>query len=292
MSQKKKKKAQIEDVSVLERPSRLHRLLHCGRTRSSAFYFLAFAIPAVMLYLVYVRLRYEEFLPHLSVLKIDMSFQYIYYFRALQDWIQGEGSLIYSFSRALGGEFLGIFTYYLSSPISFIVGLFSREAILDAIMAVYLIKCGLSGLTAAIYLRKSAKVRPLTAILFATLYAMCGFSVVMHINIMWMDGVLLLPLLALGIERLIVQKKYLLFVSTVALNLLCNYYVGYMSCIFAFFYFFYAYFSMSREERNPQNESRHFLRALVRIGIFAVYIRLDRSQAKRACDLFGVRGRY
>lgn len=270
MSQKKKKEARIEDVSVLDRPSRLHRLLRCNLTRSGAFYFLAFAIPAVMLYLVYVLLRYEEFLPHLSVLKIDMSFQYIYYFRALQDWIQGEGSLIYSFSRALGGEFLGIFTYYLSSPISFIVGLFSREAILDAIMAVYLIKCGLSGLTAAIYLRKSAKVRPLTAILFATLYAMCGFSVVMHINIMWMDGVLLLPLLALGIERLIVQKKYLLFVSTVALNLLCNYYVGYMSCIFAFFYFFYAYFSMSREERNPQNESRHFLRALVRIGVFAV----------------------
>ena len=169
MSQKKKKEARIEDVSVLDRPSRLHRLLRCSLTRSSAFYFLAFAIPAVMLYLVYVLLRYEEFLPHLSVLKIDMSFQYIYYFRALQDWIQGEGSLIYSFSRALGGEFLGIFTYYLSSPVSFIVGLFSREAILDAIMAVYLIKCGLSGLTAAIYLRKSAKVRPLTAILFATL---------------------------------------------------------------------------------------------------------------------------
>ncbi len=271
MSKKNRKNALTEDtVKPIGFPSRVRALFSTPFARSSSFYFLAFAIPFLMLYFVYLLLRHEEFFPQLSVLKIDMSYQYIYYFRALQDWVQGEGSLIYSFSRALGGEFLGIFTYYLSSPVSFIVGLFSREAIVDAIMAIYLIKCGLSGLTAAIYLRKSARVKPLTAILFATLYAMCGFSVVMHINIMWMDGVLLLPLLALGIERLIVQKKYLLFVSAVALNMLCNYYIGYMSCIFAFFYFFYAYFSMSKEERNPQNESKHFLRALLRIGVFAL----------------------
>lgn len=271
MSKKNHQKAIVAEETAPRGPlARIRRFFLRPFARSSSFYFLAFTVPLVMLYLVYVLLRQFDEFKELTVLKIDMSFQYIYYFRALQDWIQGEGSLLYSFSRSLGGEFLGIFTYYLASPISFIVGLFSREAIIDAIMAIYLIKCGLSGLTAAIYLRKSAKVKPLTAIIFATLYAMCGYSVVMHINVMWMDGVLLLPLLMLGIERLITHKKYLLFVATVALNLLCNYYVGYMSCLFAFFYFFYAYFSMTKEERNPQNESRHFLRAFLRIGIFAV----------------------
>lgn len=265
-----KKKTVTEEVPPSGLCSRLRAAFNRPTARSGTLYFLSFALPALMLYLVYVLLRYEEFFPQLTVLKIDMSFQYVYYFRALQDWIQGEGSLLYSFSRALGGEFLGIFTYYLSSPISFIVGLFSKDAILDAVMVIYLTKCGLSGLTAAIYLHKSAKVKPLTVLIFSTLYAMCGYAVVMHINTMWMDGFLLLPLLALGIERLIVHKKYLLFVSTVALNLLCNYYVGYMSCLFAFFYFFYAYFSMEPEERNPQNESKHFLRALLRIGVFAL----------------------
>lgn len=249
---------------------RLEAAINRTETKASCLHLLCFALPALMLFLVYFLLKQDDFYPDLYVLKIDMSFQYVYFFAALQDWIAGEGSLLYSFSRALGGEFLGIFTYYVASPLSFIVGLFSKETILDAIMVIYLAKCGLSGLFASIYLRRSAKVGAAATLLFSTLYAMCGYAVVMHINIMWIDGLMLLPLLALSIERLITQKKYFLFVLIVALNLLCNYYVGYMSCLFAFFYFFYAYFSMSPEERNPKGERYHFLRAFMRIGIFAL----------------------
>ena len=74
--------------------SRLQAFFARPRVSAASFYFLAFAIPALMLHFVYVLLSHEDFLPQLTVLKIDMSFQYVYYFRALQDWIQGEGSIL------------------------------------------------------------------------------------------------------------------------------------------------------------------------------------------------------
>ena len=55
-----------------------------------------------------------------SVLVLDLNGQYVYFFEELKNIIYGDGSLLYTFSRAMGGEFMGIFAYYLSSPFSFI----------------------------------------------------------------------------------------------------------------------------------------------------------------------------
>ncbi|MDD6094663.1 MAG: YfhO family protein, partial [Clostridia bacterium] len=52
------------------------------------------------------------------VLVLDLNGQYVYFFEALRSFLHGDGSLLYSFGRALGGEFMGIFAYYLSSPFS------------------------------------------------------------------------------------------------------------------------------------------------------------------------------
>ena len=64
-----------------------------------------------------------------SVLVLDLNAQYIYYFEQFRDIITGNGSILYSFERVLGGEFMGIFAYYLSSPFSLIVALFPKDMI-------------------------------------------------------------------------------------------------------------------------------------------------------------------
>ena len=65
---------------------------------------------------------------------------------------------------------------------------------------------------------------------------------------MWIDGMILLPLIVLGIEQLVHNGKGALYTGALAVLLLSNYYMGYMACIFSVLYFL-AYFLMTAKPR-------------------------------------------
>ncbi|MBP5303792.1 MAG: YfhO family protein, partial [Clostridia bacterium] len=56
-------------------------------------------------------------------------------------------------------------------------------------------------------------------------------------NIMWLDVVMVLPICVLGFEKLMREKKHLLYVLTLAYALFSNYYIGFMLCIFLTLYY-------------------------------------------------------
>ena len=58
-------------------------------------------------------------------------------------------------------------------------------------------------------------------------------------HIMWLDGVILLPIVALGIHRIIDKKRPLCYIISLFFALVTNYYIGYMLCIFTVLYFLY-----------------------------------------------------
>ena len=230
-----------------------------------AYLAVAFLCPALVLLAAYFAFGVYPFGGE-SVLVLDLNAQYVYFFGALRRVLHGDASLFYSFSRALGGEFLGIFAYYLASPLSFLVALFPADNILDALLVIFTLKCGLCSLTLAYYLEAhNIGTRP-ARIIFGALYALSGYGMIYQHNTMWIDCMMLLPLVALGIEKLIAEKKYLLFTLSLGLAIFSNFYIGYMMCIFCFIYFFYAYFCI---DTNPLGEKKHFLRALLRMGLFS-----------------------
>ena len=240
-------------------------------SRKKHLYLLwAFIIPFVLLFLFYLSRGVYPF-GNGSVLILDLNGQYVYFFEELRNKLLHGGSLLYSWSRSLGGEFLGIFAYYLSSPFSLIVCLFPESHITEALLLMFMLKAGCCGLTMALYLHTSHPGRKLGAIVFSTLYALSSYAVVMAHNTMWIDELIYLPLLALGIERLIKKMDFVLYVAVLALAAMSNFYIGYMMCIFTFFYVFYYYFAKSgNAENNPTGERRHFLRSLLRMLIFSV----------------------
>ncbi len=232
-------------------------------------YLLAcFLVPAAIMLLIHIGMGVYPFGEE-SVLVLDLNGQYVFYFEALRDLLLGEGSFIYSFGRTLGGEFMGIIAYYLASPFSFIVALFPKEMITEALLTLFVLKTGLCGLTFGIYLHNTRKRNPVAAVIFSTMYALTAYAVVYQHNTMWIDNVIFLPLILLGIESIIKHGKYKLFVVSLALAVLSNYYIGYMTCIFVAVYFFYYYFSRTPEERNPHGKSHHFARAFARIALFS-----------------------
>ena len=243
-------------------------LLNSARRAFFARYgylFFAFLAPALIMSVSYFAFGAYPFGDE-SVLVLDLNAQYVYFFGALRRALHGDASLIYSFSRALGGEFLGIFAYYLSSPLSWIVAIFPEKMMLDALFLMFVTKCGICGLTLAYYLDYHRVGNRQSRIIFGILYALCGYGVIYQHNTMWIDCMYLLPLVALGIERLISKRKYLLFTLTLALAIFSNFYIGFMMCIFCFIYFFYAHFCVCD---NDCGETKHFLKSFVRMGIFS-----------------------
>lgn len=205
-------------------------------------YFLAFILPVAILFVSYIIFGVWPF-GERSVLSLDLNAQYVYYFDYMYDVFAGKESLFYCWSRNLSGEFMGIIGYYLASPFNWLVWIYPRTMITEGLMTMMLAKAGASGLTMAFLLKKHRGYSNMTALLFSVMYALCGFFVVQTMNPMWLDGLVALPLVVMGVERVCDKRKFALYVVSLVYIFASNFYIGYMIGIFSALYFLYYIFS-------------------------------------------------
>lgn len=223
----------------------------------------SFFIPAIIMLAIYLAIGHKP-LGDQSVLTLDLNAQYVYFYEALREFVWGDASLLYSFSRSLGGEFMGIYAYYVASPLSYIVCLFPKSMMLFALLTIIVVKIGLCGLSFGFYLHKQTDAPDKGAIvLFSTMYALSSYAITYQNNIMWLDGLFLLPILTYSIEQLIKHGKYKLYVAVLALMMMSHYYIGYMMCWYTLFCFFFTYFKDSdRTLVNPTGRKCNFIKTL------------------------------
>ncbi|MBE6652726.1 MAG: hypothetical protein E7610_04840 [Ruminococcaceae bacterium] len=233
---------------------------------------VAALIPAVLFYLIYLARGLYPFGDG-TVLVLDLNGQYVSFYEGLYDILHGDADLFYSFSRNLGGEFLGIYDYYVASPFAMILALFPKRFMLEGLLILFMLKAALCGFNMGFYLHKHAAGEPnrLAVIAFSVMYAMTSYCVVQQHNSMWIDAVLWLPLLTLGIESMIKYGKFRLYVFALAITLHSNFYIGYMVVIYTVAYCFYYYFAHNRHnENNPLGEKNHFLKSVTRMICWSI----------------------
>ncbi len=199
-------------------------------------YILSFLLPALILFIAYIIFQVWPF-GERSVLSLDLNAQYVYYFDYMYDVFAGEESLFYSWSRNLSGEFSGIIGYYLASPFNLLVWIWDRKWITEGLMTMMLAKAAASGLTMCFLLKKHRGYSDVTATAFSVMYALCGFFVVQTMNPMWLDGIVGLPLVIMGVERICDKRKFVLYVLSLIYVFVANFYIGYMIGIFSALYF-------------------------------------------------------
>ncbi len=226
-------------------------------------YVAAFFIPALLTLIAYIFFGIFPFGDR-SVLALDLNGQYVYYFEAIRDAFWGDGSIFYNWSRDLSGEFMGIIGYYLASPFTLIVILLPRKMILESLFIMQLCKLGTAGLTFSIYVQKSKRVQPLQSLIFSTMYAMMGYAVIQLIDPMWIDGIVFLPLIILGLEYLIDDGRKLNFIIPLAVMFIANFYIGFMTAIFvAIYFFFYLFFGTDRKFKDGDAYFKVILRMAI-----------------------------
>ena len=160
------------------------------------------------------------------------------FYASLRYLCQSDHSLFFSMCGAMGVNNYGNFAYYLTSPLVWISTLFSLDRLPDVIYVITLIKFGLCGTSFCVYLLYAYREKryKLSILLLSVSYALMSYNIAYALNLMWLDGVMLLPLLLLGVENVIKDKQCILLTTVVAASLILNYYISFMSFVFLALY--------------------------------------------------------
>lgn len=218
-------------------------------------YTLVFLIPILVMILVYASVGIYPF-GKKSLLTVDLAGQYVAFFNSLKNIFTGDISMFYSFSKTLGGNMFGLVTYYLLSPFNLIFLLFDKINITEAILVINLLKIGFCGFTSYIYFNKTFKDNTKVSLTFSVVYSLCAYNIVYSQNLLWLDGVILLPLIYLGIDKLIEKEKPILFYITLTIAIIINYYIGYMLCIGSLIYFIYKLYLFNNYKLSIKNNKK------------------------------------
>lgn len=206
------------------------------------FCFMSAGIAGVIMLFAYLVWEFFPFGENI-ILRMDLYHQYAPLYAELYERVFGGDSLIYSFTSGLGSSFLGNYFNYLSSPTLLFVLLFGHINVPEAIAAIVLFKAAASSYTFTYFLGKITNKCDISTSAFGLLYAFSGYFIAYYWNIMWLDAVVVFPLVMLGIWYIIEKGKPQLYICSLAFVMMTNYYMAYMTCILSVVFFLYFYFS-------------------------------------------------
>lgn len=172
-----------------------------------------------------------------TLLTVDFYHQYGPLLAELYDKVMAGDNLIYSFSTGLGLPFFRNFYNYLSSPFNIIMFLFNRENIITAFSIIIALKIITASTIMTYFLNKFFNKNSIATTIFGLSYAFSSYFVAFYWNIMWLDSLVFLPLIILGIKKLIDEDKINLYILSLFLSILANYFITYMICLFACLFF-------------------------------------------------------
>ena len=204
--------------------------------KNNKWLLLTFLLSSMVVSIIYTLQKIAPF-GNNSMLDVDFYHQYGPLLNELYDRVKQGESLLYSFNTAGGMPFYKNFANYLSSPFNIILFLFKKENIVMAFSIIIGLKVVFASVTMQHYLNKTFKKNNFITVIFGLLYALSGYFCAYYWNIMWLDGMVFLPIIMLGINKIIEQEKPNTYIISLALMLFANYFIGYMICIFSVIYF-------------------------------------------------------
>ena len=169
----------------------------------------------------------------------DANIQYIDFFSYLKDVFSGDNSISYTFSDTLGGDALAVFSYYLASPFNLLLLFFQKSQILTFFNVAAALKLCTCAVTASIFLcnRFEKKLKPVFIVIFSLSYAFMQYNIEQIDNIMWLDGVYMLPLMLLGVYKAVNERNIILLSVSTGLCIIFNWYAAGICCLFSIIWF-------------------------------------------------------
>lgn len=165
----------------------------------------------------------------------DMNQQVVPLLCQFKDILDGKSGMFLSFKNASGMNFWGVFFFFLSSPLTFLVKFVEKSDMLLFANILILLKMMLCAFTASLYFIRSPEHKELGAVnisLLGFIYSVSGYVMLFYQNVIWLDMMYLFPLLLISLNRLRSGSSPLMYIIVMAFMMTVNYYIGYMIVIF------------------------------------------------------------
>ena len=207
-----------------------------------------------------------------TILTVDLYHQYCPFLVAFRDKVLSGQSLFYSWNDGLGQEYYAAFANYASSPLNIFALLFDAKTMPVFIGLVSCLRAGLASIFMLLFLSANDNKRiDNITVVFSSSYALCGWYISFFWNIMWCDAVVLLPLIMLGLRKLLLDRKCGLFTISLAVAILSNYYAGYFICLFLVLFapgYYICLFSREKPKGDPGRLCfKTFIGAAIRFAV-------------------------
>ena len=205
--------------------------------REMAFLLLCFAVPVLMMLISFIKMGIRPFGDN-SLLGMDLWSQY---FPMLRHQYESRWDLavdLFSWDGAMGIDTFVQNAYYCNSPFNFLLLLSPLKYLIDALDYLILFKFGLAGLNFAVYCRYRFGKVDLYTVACASAYALCSYGLAFISQVMWFDAVLFFPLILMGFERLMKEKKPFFYCIILAITIYSGFYISFSICLFLIIYFF------------------------------------------------------
>jgi len=223
-----------------------------------------------ILYLIYMIICKIHPFGEYSLFRSDVKGQYFEYWIYMKNAFMGKDSFIYSFTKSIGGNVFGIWAYYLLSPYNILFLISKPESYIDIFTLMTYLKILSASL--ALYAFSKYKTQNNQIKIFASIaYGLMGYVVAYQMNIMWLDGVILLPIIAIGVIKIIKENKFNTYIISLALALITNFYIGFEIFLFICMYFIYELI-LSEEKNKFKILLRFALYTAISIGIASIVI--------------------
>ena len=206
--------------------------------KNCSLYILSFVIPFILVCLSYCINQVTPFGDN-TLFIVDGKELWLSDLAFLKRLFRGEESFFYSFEIGLGLNLMGMNSSLLN-PTHFLVPLFNIESIPELYTWLAAINTSLSGLTMFIFLKTQYK-GCAANIIFSTIYSLCGFNASYFFIHYFIFPTSLLPLIALGIKQITEAKFSLVYLISLFVAILNNFFFGYILCIASCILFFMWY---------------------------------------------------
>ncbi len=203
---------------------------------NNLFIILAFLVPFVLMTTAFAIMKVSPFGDQ-QILVTDLWHQYYPFLVDLQDKLKNGESLFWSWTQGGGVNYFALASYYLASPMNFLSVFIPSEWLREFLMFSVVTKIALAGMFMAIFLRSVYKKNDFSLVFFGCCFSFCAFFMGYYWNTIWLDTVCITPLVVLGAVKLLTENKFRLYVVTLAISLLANYYIGFFTCIFVLLVF-------------------------------------------------------
>ncbi len=203
--------------------------------KKKRFYLLAFLIPLVIFFIISMIANHIPFGEYIY----NYFDSYVQYPTFLTETIRSiKSGSFYTLLGGFGTDFYNIRTLYMNSPLNILFILFKQKNLYIFYTILIYLRIGLASITFDVYLNsRDDNKYSFKKLIFSIIYSLSSFMIVNSQHIMWMDSYILLPLIILGVDKILAGKSAKTYIVFLSLAILINYYIGYMLCIFILLYF-------------------------------------------------------